>query len=173
MNDEITLAAVAFAVYTLSSIRRMDRMPATLRLDGADFGLRTPIRAGAARFYVPNPFRPDTCLIDRPVSKADADRIRTLARDLVPFQIAALLSAATVWIAMPYLAGRMPLLPVLIGTFVMSGCIVVGSFVVSSLGHGIAIGRSDAARIVLAAVISPPVAANLARDVARAHRCRS
>lgn len=173
MNDEMTLASVAFMVYALSSVRRMDRMPAVLRLDGADFGLRIPIRLRGARFYLPNPFRPDTCLIERPTSTHEIDLLRNLARDLVPFQIASLLSAAIVWLAMPIMATRMPLLPVLVATFAASAVVVIGAFMFSSIGRGNRLDRTDVLRLATAAIISPPVAANLARDVARASRCRS
>lgn len=173
MNDEMALASVAFTVYALSSVRRMNRMPAALRLDGADFGLRIPIRLGTARYYLPNPLRPDTCLIDRPRSAAEIVLLRNLARDLIPFQIASLLSAAIVWLAMPVMAARMPMLPVLVATFFASAVVVVGAFVVSWIDRGNRLDRTDVLRLATAAIISPPVAANLARDVARASRCRS
>lgn len=173
MNDVMALASVAFTVYALSSIRRMNRMPAALRLDGADFGLRIPIRLGTARYYLPNPFRPDTCLVERPRTTDEIDPLRRLARDLVPFQIASLMNAAIIWVAMPVMAARMPLLPVLVATFFASAIVVVGAFVVSSIGHGNDLGRTDVLRLATAAILSPPVAANLARDVAKASRCRS
>lgn len=168
MTDEVLICATAFAVYAAAAVRRMDAMPAVLTLDGFDFSWRHPLRMGADDIHLPNLFRPDACLIERPVDAQGVSRLRELARDLVPFQIASLASAAILFAGVPMAAARTSLLLVLIGAYVASSLVVVGTFATSTALGRIGVLDPGMARILLAAAISPPTAINLARDVAQA-----
>lgn len=121
---------------------------------------------------MPNPFRPDACLVERPRTVVEVGELRALANDLAPFQISSVLCASTVCLGIPVMASSMSLLHVLLVVFVSSASIVLAAFLASRMLGGVTLGRAATSRLIAAAIISPPVAGNLARDVARMRQCR-